>query len=263
MPSNQKVAVITGAGRVNGVGAATARMLAAQGYHVALTCVKSLTEIKTVEAECLSFGVETLIFAGDLTEQSQCQKLAEQVQQRWGRTDAVVNALGSTRFIPFKELDKVTPEAFTELLATNVMAPFWVAQAFAPMLKQSPSAVLINVSSNAASSGGSSAVPYTAAKGGENSLTIALAKALAPQVRVNAVCPSFIDSSWWSEKFSGKDEQYQTWLNTMSENNILGKVLKPEDVAQAIMSLINNPVMTGELIRLDAGAHLGRLETAK
>jgi 3-oxoacyl-[acyl-carrier protein] reductase len=263
MANNQKVAVITGAGRTGGVGAATARMLAKQGYHLALTCVKSVSEIQIVASECQAFGIETMVFAGDLTDQQQCQKLAEQVQQRWGRTDVVVNALGNTRFIPFTHLEKVTPEIFTELLATNVMAPFWVAQAFAPMLKQSENAAIINVSSNAAFSGGSSAIPYTAAKGGENALTIALAKALAPQVRVNAVCPSFIDSSWWSEKFAGKDEQYQAWLKTMSENNVLGKVLKPEDVAQAIVSLINNPAMTGELIRLDAGAHLGRLENAK
>lgn len=133
-----------------------------------------------------------------------------------------------------------------------------MAQAFQKMLRQSGNGTIVNVSSAAGISGKGSSIAYAAAKGGENTLTIALAQALSPEIRVNAVCPSFIDSSWWEEAYFEKEDKYKALIQCMQDSNLLKRVLKPQDVAQTIMTIINNPVMTGELIRLDAGTHIGK-----
>ena len=125
-------------------------------------------------------------------------------------------------------------------------------------MQASGDGALVNVSSAAGISGKGSSIAYAVAKGAENTLTLSLAQALSPEVRVNAVCPSFIDSSWWDEAYQNKQEKYQGLISSMQQSNLLQKVLTPEDVANTILSIIQNPVMTGELIRLDAGMHIGK-----
>lgn len=141
----------------------------------------------------------------------------------------------------------------------NVTAPYLLCRAFHSLLRASGDGVIVNVSSAAGITGKGSSIAYAAAKGAENNtLTLALAQALSPEVRVNAVYPSFIDSSWWEEKFAGKEDNYKPLVNNMQKSNLLNRVLRPSDVADTILSIVKNPVMTGELIRLDAGAHIGR-----
>lgn len=252
------VAVLTGAGRRNGVGAATARLLAQEGCNVLINCVKSEAQAKSVIEDCKTLGVEADLFMGDVTQQEVCHQMADHVQSRWGRTDVVVNCVGATKGAPYERLDKLDLEDFSKLFATNVTGPYLIAQAFQQSLRQSGDGVFINVSSAAGITGKGSSIAYAAAKGGENTLTLALAQALSPEVRVNAVCPSFIDSSWWEEVYEGKEEKYGALVRSMQESNLLRRVLKPSDVAHTIMSVIHNPVMTGELVRIDSGAHVGK-----
>jgi len=251
------VAVLTGAGRKRGVGAATARLLAKRGCHVLINCLKNEEQTASVVEDCRREGVNAQAFLGDLTDTATCQHLARLVEQEWGRVDVLVNCLGATKSANYEKLDALNADDFARLFSVNVTAPFLVTQALAPLLRTSKLAALINVSSAAGISGKGSSVAYAAAKGAENTLTLALAQALSPEVRVNAVCPSFVDSSWWEEAYAGRDEQYQSLIKKMGESNLLGRVLKPEDVASAILAIIENPGMTGELIRLDAGAHVG------
>lgn len=157
-----------------------------------------------------------------------------------------------------KKLAALQLEDFEKIFAVNVYAPFLIAQAFQEFISQSPHAVVINISSAAGITGKGSSIAYAAAKGAENTLTLALAQALSPEVRVNAICPSFVDSSWWEESFAEKEAQYQALLKNMKENNLHSRVLKPENIAQMIMSVILNPGISGELIRMDAGAHIGK-----
>ena len=252
------VAVLTGAGRRNGVGAATARLLAQEGCNVLVNCVKNETQAKTVIQDCKELGVEADLFMGDVTQEDVCHTMAEYAKSRWGRTDVVVNCVGATKGAPYERLDKLTAEDFAKLFATNVTGPYLVAQAFQPLLRQSGDGVFINISSAAGITGKGSSIAYAAAKGGENTLTLALAQALSPEVRVNAICPSFVDSSWWEEIYEGRRENYGALVKSMQESNLLRRVLKPSDVAHTVMSIIHNPIMTGELIRLDAGAHVGK-----
>jgi 3-oxoacyl-[acyl-carrier protein] reductase len=258
MKLKDKVAVITGAGRENGVGAATAKLLAQEGVHVVIHCLKSEEEAKKIVAQCSAFGVSAALFLGDLTKQSVCQALAKHVKEKWGRADIIVNCLGATKPAPYEKLESLTEEDFNHVLAVNVIAPYLVVQAFQSLLRASGDGAIVNISSTAALTGKSSSIAYAAAKGAENSLTLALAQALSPEVRVNAICPAFIDSSWWDKFYKGQDDKYQALVNSVKEGNLLNRVLKPIDVATMILSVIKNPVMTGEIIRLDAGAHVGK-----
>jgi 3-oxoacyl-[acyl-carrier protein] reductase len=259
MNLTNKVAVITGAGRLNGVGAATAKLLAAQGVNLVLTCLKSQDQAEKVIRECRNLGVSAELFLGDLTQEKMCRDLFLFTQEKFGRVDIIVNCIGATKSAPYENLEKLNSEDFARLFSVNVTAVYLIAQVFQGLLKASGDGILINISSAAGMTGRGSSMAYAAAKGAENTLTLALAQALAPEVRVNAICPSFIDSSWWEEAFMGREEKYQGLIKTMKENNVLGRVLKPIDVAYTVLSMIQNPCMTGELIRLDAGAHLGRL----
>jgi 3-oxoacyl-[acyl-carrier protein] reductase len=252
-----QVAVITGAGRVGGVGSAVAKQLAQRGCHLVLNCLNSHDEIKQVAAECNQYSVDVITYVGDLTQESSCQALAEMTQAKFGKANIVVNCLGFSKAIPTERLDLITPELFEKTFQVNTLAPFFVAKAFQQLLKESGNGVLINVSSTAGFTGKSSSLPYAVAKGALNTLTLALAQAFSPEIRVNAVCPSFIDSSWWRDKFSDQ-AKYESLKQTMRDNNLLRRVLEPNDVARVIISVIDNPAMTGELIKIDAGTHIGK-----
>ena len=252
------VAILSGAGRRNGVGAATAKLLAKEGCHILINCLKNAQQAKDIVDDCKNEGVEAELFIGDATKSASCHQMSELVKSKWGRADILVNCLGVTKGAPYEKLDRLDENDFNKIFAVNATAPYLMSQAFQSMLRESGDGVIVNVSSAAGITGKGSSIAYAAAKGAENTLTLALAQALSPEVRVNAVCPSFIDSSWWEETFHGKNDQYKALVKSMQDNNLLRKVLRPSDVAYTILSIIHNPVMTGELIRLDAGAHIGK-----
>lgn len=256
MVLNGSVAVLTGAGRINGIGAAIAELLADNGCNVLLNCIKNDKQAQQVIDTCREKQVEAEIFMADMTNPISCQEMAKFVDEKWGRADILINSLGVTKSVPYEKIDELTQDDFQKIFSVNVYAPFFVTQAFKNLLLKSKDAVVINISSAAGLTGKGSSIPYAAAKGAENTLTLALAQALSPVVRVNAICPSFVDSSWWEEAFSTKKDKYESFLEGMKEKNLLKKIIKPKDIAALALSIINNPMMTGELIRVDAGAHI-------
>lgn len=252
------VSVLTGSGRINSIGAATARLLARNGSHVVINCLNSKEQAEKVVSECSSYGVSSELFVGDITNTETCKSLATFVKDKFGRVDTIVNCVGATKPASYENLELLNAADFMKLFSVNVIGPYLMAQAFQSMLRESKIASIVNVSSTAALTGISSSIAYATSKGAENSLTLALAQALSPEVRVNAVCPSFVDSSWWETPFKDKKDKYEALVESMKEKNLLKRVIKPEDVALTILSVIQNPVMTGEIIRLDAGAHIGK-----
>ena len=253
---NARVAVITGAGRLKGVGAATARLLAQRQINLVLNCLHESDEIHQIAQECRAFGIETEIYVADLTQEAHCIELAHFTQKKFNRVDSLINCIGYSQPIAFDRIDLVETALFEKVFQINTLAPFMLAKAFHSALKASDDGVLINISSTAGLTGKSSSIPYSVAKGALNTLTLSLAQALSPHVRVNAVCPSFIDSSWWRDTFPDK-EKYEALKASAAARNLLHKALTPENVAIAILSIMDNSAMTGELIRLDAGAHIG------
>lgn len=251
--SDKKTAIVTGSG--TGTGAATALKLAQRGYQVLINYSRSKTEAEASEAACRTAGADTLLVQGDVAQDADCRALAQAAVARWGRIDALVNNAGITTFSGGTNWDALDAEAFQKIYAVNALGTFQMVRACAPHLKAVRGAV-VNVSSVAGSLGIGSSVAYIASKGAINAMTLHMARTLAPEVRVNAVCPGLITSRWFVDGIG--QEGFEKVKALTEENTPLRRASSPEDVADAIVWLIEGArSMTGELLQIDAGLHLG------
>jgi len=249
----RKVALITGSG--TGVGAATALLLARRGYNLLINYSRSEAEALESQAACDEAGADTLLMRGDVAEDADCKALVAGAIARWGRIDALVNNAGISTFTGAANWDVLDAETFQRIFAVNAVGAFQMVRACAPHLKAAQGCI-VNVSSVAGSLGIGSSVPYIASKGAVNSMTLYLARALAPEIRVNAVCPGLITSRWFVDGLG--QEGFEKVKALTEQNTALGRASTPEDVADAIVWLIDGArTMTGELLLLDAGLHLG------
>jgi len=254
-----KVALITGSG--TGVGAATALMLAQRGWRVVINYSRSKSEALQSQRACEQAGADTLLVRADVAQDSDCKALTEAAIHRWGRIDALVNNAGVTSFAGPSNWDAQDAETFQRILGVNTVGTFQMIRACAPHLRESRGAI-VNVSSVAGSLGIGSSVAYVASKGAVNALTLHLARAMAPEVRVNAVCPGLITTRWFVDGVG--QEQYDKIKAANEQVTPLGQASSPEDVADAIVWLITSArTMTGELLQLDAGMHLGSAQTRR
>jgi 3-oxoacyl-[acyl-carrier protein] reductase len=253
MSSERKVALITGSG--TGVGAAAALQLAQHGWNVVINYSRSAAEAEVSEAACRAAGADTLLLKGDVSVDADCRALAATAVERWGRIDALVNNAGMSVFGAAAALDALDAEAFQRIYAVNTVGAFQMVRACLPQLKTA-SGCIVNVSSIAGSLGIGSSIPYIASKGALNAMTLHLARTLAPEVRVNAVCPGLITSRWFAQ---GVGQEAADKGRADYERRVpLGRAASPEDVAGAIVWLVEGaPTMTGELLFLDGGMHLG------
>lgn len=253
MNSQRKAAIVTGSG--TGVGAATALALARRGWDVLINYSRSEDQAHASEAACRDAGARTLLMRGDVSQDPDCRALAEAAASTWGRLDALVNNAGISLFGAQADWDALDAQAFQRILGVNTVGTFQMVRACLPHLKASRGCI-VNVSSVAGSLGIGSSVPYIASKGAINAMTLHLARTLAPEVRVNAVCPAFITSRWFVD---GLGQAAYDQLKVRSEAmTLLGRSSTPEDVAEAIVWLADGAAtVTGELIHLDAGMHMG------
>lgn len=251
--SERKVALITGSG--TGVGAATAQLLAQRGWQVVINYSRSEVEARTVADACREAGADVLLLRGNVADDADCRAMAQAAADRWGRIDALVNNAGVTSFGGAANWEVLDAQTFQHIFGVNAMGAFQMVRACAPHLKAVHGSV-VNVSSVAGALGIGSSVPYIASKGALNSLTLYLARALAPEVRVNAVCPGLITSRWFRDGLG--EAGYQQVKAATEAATPLQRASSPEDIAQAIAWLLEGaPTMTGELLMLDAGMHLG------
>jgi NAD(P)-dependent dehydrogenase (short-subunit alcohol dehydrogenase family) len=251
--SQRKTAIITGS--ATGVGAATALALARRGYDVLINYSKSEREAKDAERACREAGADTLCVRADVAEDADCRSLASAATERWGRLDALVNNAGMTTFTGSANWEALDAAIFQRIFAVNLLGTFQMIRAAAPHLKAARGSI-VNVSSIAGALGIGSSVPYVASKGAINALTLHLARALAPQVRVNAVCPGMITTRWFVDGVG--QEAYDKLKAHYESAAPLATASSAEDVAEAIVWLIEGArTMTGELLLLDSGMHLG------
>ncbi len=249
----RKAAIVTGS--ATGVGAATALALAKRGYDVLINYSKSEREAKEAEAACKAAGADTLLMRGDVAEDADCRALAEAAAEKWGRLDALVNNAGVSTFTGAANWDALDAAVFQKILGVNVLGTFQMIRACAPHLKAARGSI-VNVSSIAGALGIGSSVPYIASKGAVNSMTLYFALALAPETRVNAVCPGLITTRWFTDGI-GK-EAYESLKAGYEKSAPLGRACSAEDVAETILWLIEGAsTVTGEMILLDSGMHLG------
>lgn len=247
------VALITGSG--TGVGAATARLLAGKGWRVVINYSRSEAEARATQADCEALGAQTLLLQGDVADDAACRAMVQAVVDRWDRIDTLVNNAGITSFAGAANWDAVDAETFHRIVGVNALGSFQMIRAAAPHLKAAQGSV-VNVSSIAGALGIGSSVAYIASKGALNAMTLYFARAMAPEVRVNAVCPGLIETRWFRDGLG--EAGFEKVRAGFEANAPLGRACSAEDVAEAVVWLVTGArTVTGELLLLDGGVHLG------
>ena len=252
--NGRPVAIITGA--ATGVGAASARWFAVHGHDVIVNFCASEKEATTVVADCRAAGVDAIAVQGDVSIDADCRRMADVAMHKWGRIDVLVNSAGTTLFRSMLDLEALNADDFATIFSVNLVGPYQMTRAVAAFMATGRGAI-VNVSSVGGASGTGSSYAYAASKGALNTLTIALARNLAPRIRVNAVLPGMVQGRWLREGVG--DEAYERVRKNFVQDAALGIVATPEQVADTIGWLATAAdIVTGQLITVDAGLSLGR-----
>ncbi len=251
-----KAAIVTGAG--SGVGQATAIALAKLGADVLVNYSRSKSGADETLAAVEQLGRRAVVFQADVRDDGRVREMVQATFNAFGRLDVLVNNAGTTDFIPFDRMDAVTDESWQRLLDVNLIGPFHCTRAAAAVMKDTAGqdgGEIVNVSSIAGILGTGSSIPYCASKAALNNMTVALARTLAPRIRVNAVAPGFITGRWLKDGL-GEDE-YETIKKSFEDQLPLRRVCTPDDVASAITSLITgSDLVTGQVLVCDGGMRI-------
>jgi NAD(P)-dependent dehydrogenase (short-subunit alcohol dehydrogenase family) len=251
-------AVVTGS--ASGLGAATAAILAKGGARIVINYSSSQKEAEQTADLCRSAGGDVVVVQGDVSRDEDCRKIAA-AAAAWGRLDVLVNNAGTTKHVPHENLEGLSSEDFQRLFGVNTIGPFQMVRAARALLEAGAKASgrassVVNVSSVAGISGIGSSVAYAASKGALNTMTLSLARALAPLIRVNAVCPGYIDTPWFTK---GRGVEGAAKVRDAVVAKVpLKRASTAEDVAGLVCFLATSQSgnMTGEVVRMDAGGHL-------
>lgn len=247
------VAIVTGSS--SGVGAACARQLAERGCHVVINYSKNEAGARETEAACVDLGVEALVMRGDIADDADCRRMAAAADARWGRIDALVNNAGTTKFCAHNNLEGLDKQDFLDIYAVNTVGAYQMTRAVAPAMRRGGRGSIVNVASIAAIMGVGSSIAYAASKGALVTMTLSLARALGPEIRVNAVCPGFIQGEWLREGMGA--ETYERTKKFLEDTTPLRLTTTPDTVAEAILYFVAGAdVVTGETLILDGGQHL-------
>jgi pteridine reductase len=241
MTSAGKVALITGAGRR--LGRAIALALGARGMRVVVHHNASAAGADGTAEEIRAAGGEARVLGADLTESRACEALVDESVAAFGALDVVVNSAAVMVRTPIGE---VTGEQWDAMFALNLRAPFFVAQRAAPHLARTRGSI-VNIADLAAFETWPAYVPHGITKAGVVQMTRALARALAPRVRVNAVAPGavLLPDDWDDDS-----------ARRLEATTPLARLGSPDDVVQAVLYLIDAPYVTGETIVVDGGRHV-------
>ncbi len=248
-----KAAIITGGG--TGVGRATALRLAALGCSVLVNYSRSKQKAEETAAEAKQRGVEAIAFQADVSDDGACRAMVEEAVRAFGRLDILVNNAGTTSFIPHAELDRVADSDWDRILAVNLKGPFFCTRAARGAIETAGGGEVVMTSSVAGLLGTGSSIPYCASKAALNSLTVTLARVLAPRIRVNGVAPGFIAGEWLRE---GLGAAYEPLKQAMEGKAALQRVCVADDVAEAIVGLIcGSDMITGHVLPVEGGMLIG------
>jgi len=246
------VGIVTGG--ATGIGRAVCLELARAGATgVVVNYSRSAADATATVAELSALGVEGLPIKADVSREAEVKAMVEQAAEHFGRLDVLVNNAGTTRFIPFPDLDAVTDEVWQQILGVNLMGSWYTARAAAQHLRKSKGCI-VNIASIAALRASGSSLPYGVSKAAVDQLTRALAVALAPDVRVNAVNPGLVSTRWFRQPF-GEDAAAAQEV-AMAKRTPLQAVATPEQVAQAVMGFIRSDIVTGQHLVVDGGLNV-------
>ncbi|HEX3699048.1 MAG TPA: SDR family NAD(P)-dependent oxidoreductase [Phenylobacterium sp.] len=250
------VVVVTGAS--TGLGRAIAVETAGRGAAtVVVNYASNVADAEETGKRVEALGAKAVLVQGDVAKDEDCRAIAEAARP-FGRIDALFNNAGTTTFAAHGNMDAVSADDFLRLYAVNVVGAFQMVRACRALLEAAPQpGAVVNTASIAGVTGIGSSVPYAASKGALNTMTLSLARALAPKIRVNAVCPGFIDTPWFG-KGLGAEGAERVRANAAA-NTPLKAASTPEDIAAATVFLASPAArhVTGETLLVDAGSHLG------
>jgi NAD(P)-dependent dehydrogenase (short-subunit alcohol dehydrogenase family) len=243
---SDRVALVTGS--TSGIGAATARRLARDGYKVALHSRSSADTGKRMVGELAGASYHQ----ADLADERAARDLVADVLTHHGRLDVLVNNAGQSIRIPHADLKAATPAVWRRMLDVNLIAPFvLVTEAEAALRKSAEDgrpACIVNIGTHAGVRPKGASIPYATAKAGLHHVTRLLALALGPAIRVNCVAPGLVETPMGANW----PEATELW-NTRSA---MRRPAKPEDIADLVAALVANDYVTGEIVIADGGLNL-------
>lgn len=237
-----KVAFVTGAAMR--VGRVIALTLAEQGTHVAISYLSDQEPWQETLAEIQTYGVEGMALPMDVCQAEQPLACVEQVIDRFGRMDILVNNASVWLSAPFLE---ITQEAWEQALSVNLTGPFLCSRAAAPHMLRQRSGLIINITDLSAYQTWPKYAHHSASKAGLVALTRVMATELAPHVRVNAIAPGTVLLP------EGASEEKQKWA---IEKSVLNRIGTPEDVAKTVLFLAEMDFVTGSVYFVDGGRAL-------
>ncbi|MDP1736024.1 MAG: SDR family oxidoreductase [Caulobacter sp.] len=251
------VVLVTGGS--SGLGRAIAVETASRGAAVVIiNYASSKAEAEETARLCEAQGTKAVVVQGDVGEDADCRRIAAAAEP-FGRIDALFNNAGVTKFAPnHGDLDAVDADDFLRLYKVNVVGAFQMIRAARALLEAAPQpGAVVNTASIAGVTGIGSSVPYAASKGALTTMTLSLARGLAPNIRVNAICPGFIDTPWFGKAMP--DDRIERMRQGVINSTPLRAASTAEDIAGAAVFLASpaSRHVTGETLLADAGTHLG------
>lgn len=244
MKLTERVAVITGGG--TGIGRAISEHFARQGARVIVNFSRSREDAEDTVKTIQSNGGSAIAVPADVSNQAQAKALMSAAVTEFGRIDYLINNAGWSQRVPHARMDELTDEIWDHVFNTNLRGAFYCVRAAVPELKKQSGAAIVNIASVAALLGMGSSMAYAASKGGMVTLTKSLARALAPDIRVNAVLPGFVRTRFAGWPASAFEEAEKI--------TPLRKLATGHDVAEATLFFCAHASgTTGETLVVDGG----------
>ena len=247
MMFSEEVAWVTGSS--TGIGAATAVALAEAGCRVAVHYNRSEVEAREVVERISSSGGEAMLVGGDVANAGEVERMAGEIEERYGRLDVLVNNAGS--LIERRKLEEMTEDLWDRVMDVNLKSVFLCSKAVLPAMKSQGRGRIINMTSVAARNGGGpGSAAYATAKGGVSTLTRAMAKELVGEgILVNGVAPGIITTPF-HERFTPPEMRER-----MTAGVPIGREGTPEEVAGAVVFLASPAAdyLVGEIIEVNGG----------
>jgi 3-oxoacyl-[acyl-carrier protein] reductase len=242
-----KVALVTGS--ATGIGRETAIEFAREGAAVVINYSRSEAEARQTRDDCAALGVRALLIRANCAREDEIKEMVARTVDDLGGVDILVNNAGTTRFVPLPNINELDDTDWDQILQLNVKGAFYATRACVPSMRQRGEGLVVNVASIAGYTGAGSSIPYAVSKGALITLTRSLAKALAPQIRVNAIAPGIVTTRW----VAGREDHVERY----ARDTPLQRPATAADCARVVVSFATHGTfLTGEVTVVDGGREM-------